>query len=256
MLNERVIVTAAHCIDAAHQGGELANIQIAYMRPGVGRDCSVLPVGETVSSFPSPFWEGDAKSDVAVIIANNGWKGTTYRDYLRVFNDDSSEGDVVDIYGMGNLYNRVSKLPFDHLRKVRTKVIDTVYSNSDTYFLTENGDSERICDGDSGGPVIMRPNGLDMVVGGVSQGVGWGASTGFCGSSGANTHHEKLTWNGPDDLDWVRSKTGASCSFYTPTGTKNNYGRCFELPLISDAPVREQRFGSKGNSVAIFTALL
>lgn len=269
MMSSRVIVTSAHCLDAAHTGSNLDNIEITYMRPGFGRDCSVLSSGDLVSATPSPFWGGDSISfggyllpkqsskvrhDIAVIVANESWRGTTHEDYFRVFNDDISEGDWIDVYGMGNRFNTVSETSFNRVRAVHRQVSDTWYDNSDLYFVSENGQTERVCAGDSGAPVVRRVNDVDLVAGSHSRSTR--DDDEYCGTAGTNTYHEKLTWDSSDDLSWILSETSESCQGYYPTGTKNNYFRCFPLPLISNAPSIEQKYGSRSTSVAVAMTFL
>lgn len=270
MLSERVIVTAAHCFDGDHIGSGLKNIMVTYMRPGVGRDCSVLPVGATVSARPSPHWAGSPvfmppflisnpqssiKNDIGVIVADDHWVGTSHRDYLRVYNDDLEAGDSISVYGMGNVFNTVSQRKPNVLRAVHRFLIDTWYDNSDLYMVSENGKTERICAGDSGAPVMHKALGLDLVAGGHSRSTRDDDDE-FCGTAGTNTYHEKLTWDGPDDFEWIREHTGTHCEFFHPPGEKNNYARCFRLPLFNEAPDREQVYGSRGRAVGIGVSFL
>jgi hypothetical protein len=59
-----------------------------------------------------------------------------------------------------------------------------------------------------------------------------------------------MTWQQP----WLKAHVNVSCSNYAPTGSGNNYARCFSLPFIKNAPDREQEHGGKPRAVAQLVA--
>ena len=269
MLNETVVVTAAHCVVDA-QGGAITGYTIDYMRPGFGRD-RLLNSSDVVEVRASPFYSGgttvadffsnplhpsenNAKHDLGFIRTSSRWKNTRYSDYLRVYDDLMSTLTSVYVYGVGNIFRTVSatdpedKLRFSHFQ------VDPNALSSDLVIWTYAGETERLCAGDSGGPYMKKIDGLDLVAGG-HHGTDRSSSD-FCPKPGGTQWGEKLTWSGSDDLDWLRSSVNASCSSYAPSGQGNNYVRCFELSFISDAPDREQRYGSKQAAVGIAIAFL
>lgn len=268
ILNETTVVTAAHCV-ANSQGNNVLGIRIEYMRPGVGAD-PILTEGTPVQSKASPFWEGgfelgdffsnplnpgeaNAKHDLGFIRSSTPWPNTTHLDYLRVYNDDLRTLTSVYVYGTGGIFRTVNQTdPDDKLRFSHFDLAPGPFS-SDLVIVTVAGQTERLCSGDSGGPYIKKIDGLSLVAG-VHHGTDRSTSD-FCPKPGGTQWGEKLTWSGSDDFQWLRS-FGVSCQFYTPAGDGNNYARCFSLPLISDVPAAEQKYGTKSKAVAIASAIL
>jgi Trypsin len=268
LLNETTVVTAAHCLENS-EGPNVLGFRIEYMRPGVGAD-PILTEGTPVQAKASPFYEGgfevgdffsnplnpgeaDAKHDIAFIKSSTPWPNTTHTDYLRVYNDDLRTLTSVYVYGTGNIFRTVQATdPDDKLRFSHFNLEPGPFS-SDLVIVTEAGQTERLCSGDSGGPYIKEIDGLSLVAG-VHHGTDRSKSE-FCPKPGGAQWGEKLTWSGSDDFQWLRS-FGVSCQFYAPPGNGNNYARCFSLPLISDVPAAEQKYGTKGKAVAIASAIL
>ncbi|HEY6729102.1 MAG TPA: hypothetical protein VI197_34065 [Polyangiaceae bacterium] len=94
--------------------------------------------------------------------------------------------------------------------------------------------------------------GLDLVAGSHSRSDRRNSRN--CPGSAGKQFGEKLTWDGSDDLEWLRAASETVCDFYTPTGQGNNYARCFDLPFINDAPDREQEHAGKQYAVAVSVA--
>jgi len=268
ILNENVVVTAAHCVQNS-QGTNVLGMRIEYMRPGVGAD-PILTEGTPVQSMASPFYEGgfelddvfsnplnpgeaNAKHDIGFIKSPTPWPNTTHEDYLRVYNDDLRTLTSVYVYGVGNIFRTVNasdpndKLRFSHFD------LDPGLFSSDLVIVTEAGQTERLCAGDSGGPYIKKIDGLSLVAG-VHHGTDRSDSE-FCPGPGGTQWGEKMTWAGSDDFQWLRG-FGVGCSFYAPSGNGNNYARCFSVPFISDVTAGEQQYGTKATAAAIASTFL
>jgi len=263
ILNERVVVTAAHCL-VGFEGPSATNFEIEYISER-GR-LPILAHGDPVQVDASSSFEGDetgvddffsnplnpsensAKHDIGFMkTAAPIWPNTTYEDYLRVYTDTLSTLTSVYVYGMGNRFRTVKSLDDGFLRYGHFNVESPAFG-SDLVISTTANQSERLCSGDSGGPYIKKINGMNLVAG-VHHGTDREEDE-FCPVPGGDQWGEKLTWSGPDDFDWLLTASGSSCQYLTPSGNGNDYARCYALPFINSAPDNEQTNGDKMTVVA------
>ena len=181
-------------------------------------------------------------------------RNTSYKDYLRVYDDSLTTADTVWVFGTGSIYRTSYTTDPDDRLRYSHFAVKVPALGSELVISTTAGQTERLCSGDSGGPYLKRLNGLDLVAG-VHHGTDRDSAE-FCPEPGGSQWGEKLTWSGSDDLDWLESHNSLNCTRYTPSGSGNNYARCFSLPFVNDAPDREQENGGKLKAVAQLVAAI
>jgi len=221
---------------------------------------------------PGPFWfrfpgeiepfvadEADtAKNDLAVIIVPEelgslipeAWP-TDYHDYLRIFSEPGRDhlGGYLNAFGAG-LYDYDPQYTDDQLRYAN---FDTFVENNNSpgpdYLRLEgrqNDDRVNMCRGDNGGPIEYSINveGQSVpTVAAVWSGFNIGVEDPiqdpsveppYCANNN-RTHDDSYGCIVNDEhVQWIEGAAGLSC--VDQTGGSLGYKRCFDLPMIEDAP--------------------
>jgi len=205
--------------------------------------------------------EGDtAKYDLAVIIVEeelgslSDWGPTDYHDYLRVFSEPAHLhlNATLNAFGAG-LYDYGAGYSDDQLRYAN---FDTSVENNGSagpdYLKLEGrqgGDRVNMCRGDSGGTVEYsvtvegQPvptvaavwSNFNMGIGEVELDPPYiEIENPYCANNN-HSHDDSYACIIHDEhVQWLESATGLSC--VDQTGGNLGYKRCFEIPMIEDAP--------------------
>jgi hypothetical protein len=197
---------------------------------------------------PLAFDEADtAKNDLAVIIVEkelgslSPWPGPTdYHDYLRIFEGKANDhlGGSLNAFGAG-LYDHGH--PDDLLRygNFKTDVENNGSPGPDFLRLEGRQDSDRVnmCRGDNGGPVEYSVTVEGQSVPTVAA-VWSNFNVGPEGPDCADNHHghddSYACILNNDHVQWIAGAAGLSC--VSQSGGNIGYKRCFDLPMIEDAP--------------------
>jgi hypothetical protein len=248
ILNERVIVTAAHCLPSPSGTGSFT---VYYFRPGIGKE-KIFSGSLRYAQDPNfdgtwqcgPSLCGFTLHDIAFLENISGtWSDTDHRDYLRVYQDYGNRISTVRVWGAG--FNTYSGNGFGVLRNHVFAV------NGDPYYnvLETEGDSTyNVCEGDSGGPAAKEVNGMEFVAGVLSLMVVplWGDDK--CSSDGGSQWYTRTNW---EHLSWIASETNSHCSALTAHDF--SYKRCFSIPFINH--IAEEGY-ERNVAVAIASVIL
>ncbi|HKO48147.1 MAG TPA: hypothetical protein VJV79_10510 [Polyangiaceae bacterium] len=214
--------------------------------------------GEIVDPFIAD--EADtAKNDLAVIVvpqelgSQESWP-TDYHDYLRVFSDaaDPHLDASLNAFGAG-LYEYGEAYSDDKLRYAN---FDTSVENNDSPgpdFLRlegrQNDDRVNMCRGDNGGPVeySVTVEGQSVpTVAAVWSGFNMGIDihdfdpltvtieSPYCANNNHADDDSYACIVNDAHVLWLEGATGLSC--VDQTGGNVGYKRCFDLPMVEDAP--------------------
>ena len=164
ILNERVIVTAAHCLTG--QSGN-SQMKISYFSPNAGK--KELWDGR-LRWERHPDWKDDfstvdlydndfAINDIAYLYnESQTWPDTSYLDYLRVYQDYGNRINKVRVWGRG--YKTYSGRGSGTLRH---HLFSLNWNPTKNVIETEGSKHFNMCKGDSGGPVIKEVESLELV---------------------------------------------------------------------------------------------
>jgi V8-like Glu-specific endopeptidase len=219
LINSRVVVSAAHCLDqwvnqTTNTG--TASIRVRYFDPTYNTLVQITNGFENLTVWIHPNWSGsgDPEDDIGVIIRNTPWNNTTTDDYLRIYDHHFGSVGIVHIYGQG-LQSETGQLG---TLRVATFGID--WYNS-WYSITKATSTKRVCGGDSGAPVIKEVDGYELIAG-VHSSSDKASSSNECAKSGGNQRHTRLH---PTKIDWIEQVTGATCGTFNINGIQ--YARCW-----------------------------
>lgn len=222
-LNERIVVTAAHCVPAG-PAGSTARFEIEGYRSS--SKPNVLFSG--FARFArDPDYSGNSANDVAVVYRDRDvWSGTNYQDYLRIYQDHGRRLARVRVWGAG--YGTYSENGGGTLRYADFDVVGWPSEPSYGVFKTRGGDVFNMCEGDSGGPDIELA-GIELVAGVNSKLATAGDNA--CAEDGGYQYHARINW---DVLSWIIAETESSCELMNANGY--DYRRCFAIPFVNDIP--------------------
>jgi hypothetical protein len=160
LLNEHVLVTAAHCLPGL---SGTASFTVGYFDPAVGKERDLTSSPETLHYRRHPGWSGvrgDAAQDLGIIVRKSKvWDSTQENDYLRLFKDTLSDINTVRMWGAG--YDTFSGKGLGDLEWA-DREIDWYGAE---HYIMIGGPEVRMCKGDSGGPSIRTLDGIETVTG-------------------------------------------------------------------------------------------
>ncbi len=232
MVGPTLIVTAAHCFDANTTSLPSA-MEIRYFEPGLPASSPRVLWSGAGRVIQHPSWDGewsnkyDADHDIAVveIQGRTRWPGTTYRDYLRIYQDYGSRlPSSLDLYGAG--FATLSGNGIGTLRMVSFGLKNI----HDWRIQLDETQTKGSCKGDSGGPYIVR--GHDLLACVVSG--GWHDGD-YCGQDDsfldpAKAWCARSVWGNIGET--IVDNTTVECTSLND-GTYD-YTRCFKLPFVED----------------------
>jgi Trypsin len=244
LVGPRLILTAAHCMPPT---GTKEKVTIRYYRPGRSSD---LTTGESLGEHQVVAARRsaslDANHDIGLLILDDpttiSWKGTDYRDYVRIYSNGSMP-EWFDTYGAGGMWRHASpdgRLRVGHFKREELHPLRAVLSSGST----EEG-HEGICKGDSGGPSMFSVGNQDIVAGITSQG---DAGDDLCADDGEDWQFTRPSGTNGDFL----KRTAPECRIINSSG----YGclRCYELPFISDVADIDVKF-AKPVAIALLSTI-
>ncbi|MFW5876919.1 MAG: trypsin-like serine protease [Myxococcota bacterium] len=161
MLGPKLILTAAHCVDDLSAP---TRMNLKYYEPGLDASSPRSLESPLVDIHINPDWDAGAialkraNADTALLELLDGtrWLDTDYHDYRRIYQDHGNDlPGHLDLYGAG--YATLSGNGLGTLRMSRFEVIKVRDYRISFHITNKKG----TCEGDSGGPWVVR--GHDLV---------------------------------------------------------------------------------------------
>jgi secreted trypsin-like serine protease len=164
LIKENVIMTAAHCIPQ-----NLTDLVIAFgTKPRTGN----YTLRRAQSTFTHPEYQYDqkAQNDLALVrLSQNAPQGSRL---LSIPGDDFplKKDLAFTALGYGQTVGSDPQSATGELHRAELKILD--FGRDQSVFIVNQKEGKGICKGDSGGPAIMRFQGLDYAVG-VASAISW-----------------------------------------------------------------------------------
>jgi hypothetical protein len=214
MLNHRIIVTSAHCLDDYLNGGTSGNalFGVSYFDPALGKrpiNAFVNGAYDRMEIRIAPTFRGDldTESDVGFIMSATPWEETTYYDYLKVYTGSMGNARYATIWGAG-----INAFAGTGSGVLRYGNIYVDYYGE--HHIIDDAGSIRICKGDSGGPWIRTAGASifspDLVLALTSNFEGGNV----CAETGRKQRATRMSTK----IDWIATASGSTCTSQTTSG--------------------------------------
>jgi hypothetical protein len=212
LINERAILTAAHCVadDIPGETNGWATKSISKFVTGAPDQV----YNDTVRINIHPSYDGSATYDLAIIklLPPATFPGFAASDRTRIYIDYGSELDHMWLYGRGP-----NETDGDGSGVLRYTSFMPDWWGPEHFLKDAGGD--RVCKGDSGGPIVSWTPGGFQVVSGLIVNVS--ELSGKCAAAGAKQRavrlHHKITW--------IEDMLDVDCQNFSDGGL--DYVRCF-----------------------------
>ncbi len=211
LINDRAVLTAAHCVDQLVAPSRNGNANVVLTRLNPGQDI-VFNAQARINIHPNFSGASDAGDDIAVIKLFSGSFGFHPSERTRIFTGLGSRIGTMRLYGRGPSGNG------------RAGVLRFMYFNPDwwgPHHFLKHARTARTCHGDSGGPTIdWTPSGYQVVAGLHSSSVK-SPTSGNCAMWNGKMRSVRLQRK----VAWIEDMLDITCRPFTDTGW--DYVRCW-----------------------------
>ncbi len=240
MISPTVILTAAHCLDDYVPAGQVEGVTTAlnvnYKFSDGTKRCISAPAGSSCAGTPmrlviygsNPHPNGDAATDLGIIITSTQWWGTSEADYADIYMDTMGAYGRLQLYGYGD--NADAGTGFGVLR---TGTMEVEWYGSQHFILIPRG--ARSCSGDSGAPWMV----YETATPGEAHVVGIHANSdkrGACADYERDARASRLSGK----MAWIEEKLGYTCADRISPATNRKLKRCSWAPTTCNTRIEQQ----------------
>ncbi len=215
MIAPRYLITAAHCVVGQLGGKKEGTVKktVTYYDGDSSGKRKVTNTNESLYAWVVEAYagSGDTQSDLALLYRPSGaWKNTDSEDYLRLSLGTCAQIDKNTLYGVGQ---EDTGGTFGTLRKM---AVDIKWCGSHHFY--DLAGSARACDGDSGGPHLVKVGSHNVIVGLMSN----GEALSECTHKGWPQRSVRMNHN---KIGWIEEKMGKPCKEKVVSG--HTYRKCW-----------------------------